>query len=38
MPGGGNFVSFFQSGGRSFALKSCPRGEDFEEKIGGPGP
>ena len=26
MPGGGDFVSFFWPGGRSFALKSCPRG------------
>ena len=32
MPGGGDFVSFFQPGGRSFALKSRPRGGDFDEK------
>ena len=29
MPGGGDFVSFFRPGGRSFALKSCPGGGDF---------
>ena len=32
MPGGGDFVSFFRPRGRSFALKSCPRGEDFDGK------
>ena len=32
MPGGGDFVSFCRSGDRSFALKSCPRGGDFDEK------
>ena len=32
MPGGGDFVSFFRPGGRSFVLKSCPRGGDFEGK------
>ena len=32
MPGGGDFVLFFQPSGQSFALKSCPRGEDFDEK------
>ena len=32
MPGGGDFVSFFRPGGRSFALKSCPRGGDFDGK------
>ena len=32
MTGGGDFVSFFQPGGWSFALKSCPRGGDFDEK------
>ena len=32
MPGGGNFVSFSQRGGRSFALKSCPWGGDFDGK------
>ena len=37
MPGGGNFVSFFRPGGRSFALKSCPRGGDFDGKNSGPG-
>ena len=33
MPGGGDFVSFFRPGGRSFALKNCPRGRDFDGKI-----
>ena len=33
MPGGGDFVSFFQPGGRSFALKSWI----LTEKISGPG-
>ena len=37
MPWGGDFVSFFRPGGRSFALKSCPRGGDFDGKISGPG-
>ena len=37
MPGGGDFVSFFQPGGRSFALKSCPQGGDFDEKHYWPG-
>ena len=32
MPGGGDFVWFFRPGGRSFALKSCPRGGDFDGK------
>ena len=32
MPGGGDFVLFFLLGGRSFALKSCPRGGDFWRK------
>ena len=32
MPGGGDFASFFRPGGRSFALKSCPRGGDFDGK------
>ena len=32
MPGGGDFVSFFRPGGRSFALKNCPRGGDFDGK------
>ena len=36
MPGGGDFVSFFWPGGRSFALKSCPRGGILTEKISGP--
>ena len=31
-PGVVTFVSFFQPGGRSVALKSCPRGGDFEGK------
>ena len=33
MPGGGDFVSVFRPGGLRFALKSCPRGGDFDEKI-----
>ena len=33
MPGSGDFVSFFRPGGRSFALKSCPQGGDFDGKI-----
>ena len=37
MPGGGDFVLFFQPSGRSFALKSCPRGGDFDEKHYWPG-
>ena len=32
MPGGGDFVSFFLPGGRSFALESCPQGGDFDGK------
>ena len=32
MPRGGDFVSFSRLGARSFALKSCPRGGDFDEK------
>ena len=32
MPGGGDFVSFFRPRGRSFTLKSCPRGGDFYAK------
>ena len=32
MPGGGDFVSIFSTGDRSFALKSCPRGGDFDGK------
>ena len=35
MPRGGDFVSFFRPGGRRFALKSCPRGGDFDGKISG---
>ena len=31
-PGVGIFVSFFRPGGRSFALKSCPGGGDFDGK------
>ena len=37
MLGGGDFASFFRPGGRSFALKSCPGGGDFDGKISGPG-
>ena len=37
MPWGGDFVSFFRPGGRSFALKSCPRAGILTEKISGPG-
>ena len=38
MPGGGDFCFvFLYPGSRSFALKSCPRGGDFDGKIGGPG-
>ena len=35
-PGVGIFVSFFRPGGRSFALKSCQGGGDFDGKISGP--
>ena len=31
-PGVGILFRFFRPGGRSFALKSCRRGEDFDEK------
>ena len=31
-PGVEKFVSFFRPGGRSFALKSCPQGRDFDGK------
>ena len=31
-PGVGIFVSFFRPGARSFVLKSCPRGGDFDGK------
>ena len=31
-PGVRIFVQFFRPGGRSFALKSCPGGGDFEGK------
>ena len=31
-PGVGISVSFFQPGGRSFVLKSCPGGGDFDGK------
>ena len=31
-PGVGIFVSFFWPGGRSFVLKSCPGGGDFDGK------
>ena len=37
MPGGGDFVSFFRPGGRSFALKNCPQGGDFDGKNWWPG-
>ena len=37
MPGGGDFVSFFRPGDRSFALKSCPWGGDFDGKNWWPG-
>ena len=37
MPRVGIFLSFFRPGGRSFALKSCPGGGDFDGKISGPG-
>ena len=37
MLGGGNFFSFLRPGGRSFALKSCPGGGDFDRKISGQG-
>ena len=30
MPGGGDSASFFRPGGQSFALKTCPRGGDFD--------
>ena len=32
MPGGGDSASFFRPGDRSFVLKSCPRGGDFDGK------
>ena len=32
MPRGGDFVLFFQLGGQSLALKSRPRGGDFDGK------
>ena len=37
MPRGGIFVSFFRPWGRRFALKSCPRGGDFDGKNLWPG-
>ena len=37
VPGGGDFVWFFRSGGRRFALKICPRGGDFDGKNYWPG-
>ena len=37
MPGGGDFVLFFSTRGRSFALKSCPGAGILTEKISGPG-
>ena len=36
-PGMGIFVSFFDPGGRSFPLKSCPRGGILTEKLVAPG-
>ena len=35
MPGGRNFVSFFRPRGRSFELKSCLLGGDFDGKNSG---
>ena len=35
--GVGILFHFFQPGGRSFALKSCPQGGDFDEKHYWPG-
>ena len=32
MPEGGVLFHFFQPGGWSFVLKSCPQGVDFDEK------
>ena len=37
MPGSGDFVSFFQPRGRSFALKSCPQAGILRKKNSGPG-
>ena len=37
MPGGGDFCFVFSTGGRSFALKSCPGGGILTEKISCPG-
>ena len=37
MPGGGDFCFVFSTRGRSFALKSCPRDEDFDGKNWWPG-
>ena len=37
MPEGGDFVSLCRPGGRSFALKNCPRGGDFDGKNKWPG-
>ena len=34
MPG---LFRFFRPGDRSFALKSCPQGGDFDGKVSGPG-
>ena len=36
MPGGGDFVSFFRPGGRSFALKAVSGAGILTEKISGP--
>ena len=33
MAGVGILFCFFQPGGRSFALKSCPQGMDFDRKF-----
>ena len=37
MLGVGDFVGFFRPEGGSFALKSCPRGRDFDRKDSGGG-
>ena len=37
MPGDGDFCFVFSTQGRSFALKSCPEGGDFDGKNSGPG-
>ena len=37
MPGEWGFLLRFLTRGQSFALKSCPGGMNFDEKISGPG-